>query len=118
VTAPDAFAAHADDRGRLIAVEFDELSHAVRRVFVVTGLAGGADRGDHDARCAETVVLLAGTAVFWTTAAATGAVVETCLDRPGQRLDLGRGDHIRYRLTDEHSQILVLAEEPYQEPGQ
>lgn len=105
-----------DERGSLLAVEFDQLDFPVRRVFVVSGRPGGADRGDHAVPCTQLVVLLAGSAFFTTTAAATGAIADVKLDRRGQRLDLREGDHVQYRLPDEHSSILVLAEHPYDGP--
>ncbi|MGY2876921.1 hypothetical protein ACVW00_004111 [Marmoricola sp. URHA0025 HA25] len=104
-----------DARGSLLAVELADLGFPVRRVFVVTGVEGGVDRGDHTVPCAEAVVLLSGSACFRTTLKATGEEVEARLERRGQRLHLSPGDHVRYRLADEHSVILVLAEEPYEQ---
>ncbi|MBW8751027.1 MAG: WxcM-like domain-containing protein [Propionibacteriales bacterium] len=112
--AADGAGVFDDDRGSLLAVELTDLPFTVRRVFVVSGRAGGADRGDHVVPCAETIVLLSGAACFWTTSAGTDDVSDARLDRRGQRLDLDEGDHVRYRLLDEHSSILVLAEQPYE----
>lgn len=107
-----------DGRGSLLAVELGELPFPVRRVFVVNGKPGGADRGDHVVPCSEAIILLSGTACFRTTPAGTDEEVDVRLDRRGQRLDLDRGDHVRYRLVDEHSSILVLAEHPYEHSGE
>ena len=109
----DDAAVFDEGRGSLLAVELGELPFPVRRVFVVNGRPGGADRGDHVVPCSEAIVLLSGTACFRTTLAGTGEEVDVRLDRRGQRLHLDRGDHVRYRLVDEHSSILVLAEHPY-----
>lgn len=105
------------ERGGLLAVELEDVPFPVRRVFVVTGRSGGADRGGHVVPCSEAIVLLSGSASFTATLAATGEEVEARLDRRGQRLHLDCGDHVRYRLSDEHSAILVLAEKPYEGDG-
>lgn len=103
-----------DDRGSLLALELAEVPFPVRRVFVVTGRSGGSDRGDHVVPCSEAIVLLSGSASFRATLSSTGEEVEARLDRRGQRLHLERGDHVSYRLADERSAILVLAEEPFE----
>lgn len=111
----DDAAVFDEGRGSLLAVELGDLPFPVRRVFVVNGRPGGVDRGDHVVSCSEAIVLLTGTACFRTTVAGAGEYVDVRLDRRGQRLYLDRGDHVRYRLVDEHSSILVLAEHPYEQ---
>lgn len=101
-----------DDRGRLVAVELPGTGLDVRRVFVVTGAPGGAERGGHEVPCTERVVLLAGRATFWVRPPG-GEECETRLTRAGEQLTLGAGDWVRYHLPDDGSQILVLADAPY-----
>jgi hypothetical protein len=109
----DAYQMFHEARGSLLPVELFDVPFPVRRVFVVAGPPGGADRGDHPAPCGEEVVLISGS-VHFTIIDAEGSVTdEFVLDEPGQRVVLRRGEHVRYRLPDERSRILVLAEEPY-----
>jgi quercetin dioxygenase-like cupin family protein len=98
---------HAEERGTLLAVELDDVAFGVRRVFVVTGPPGGAWRGGHTADCAEHVVLLAGSARFEV------AEREVTLEVVGDSLVVAAGEHVRYLLPDERSQVMVLAESPY-----
>ena len=104
---------HEDARGSLLPVELAEVPFPVRRIFVVTGPAGGAERGDHLVPCGQEVVLISGSARFALTAAGGDLVEEFLLDRPGQRAVLQRGEYVRYQLEDDDSRIMVLAEEPY-----
>ena len=102
-----------DPRGSLLPVALADVAFPVRRVFVVTGARGGADRGNHPAPCGEAVVLISGSVSF-TVASADGSTLEEfALDEPGQRAVLHPGELVRYRLRDEHSRILVLAETAY-----
>jgi hypothetical protein len=102
-----------DDRGSLVAVEFSETPFPVRRAFVVTGPPGGADRGDHLVPCGQQVVLISGRACFEVTSADGSTTEEFVLDRPGQQAILHSKEHVRYRLEDAGSRVLVLAEHPY-----
>lgn len=105
-----------DDRGRLVAVELPGTGVDVRRIFVVTGAPGGAERGGHEVPCTQRVVLLTGSAVFWVRS--PGAPErETRLARAGEQLTLRTGDWVRYLLPDDRSQILVLADAPYDGSG-
>ena len=101
-----------DERGALVCVEFAAVPFPVQRAFVVTGPPGGADRGGHPAPCGEAVLLVSGSATF-VVAGSDGTTRELVLDEPGQTLVLNRGEHVDYRLHDEHSRLLVLAEDPY-----
>ncbi|MCW2759933.1 MAG: hypothetical protein JWR85_134 [Marmoricola sp.] len=102
-----------DSRGSLLSVEFPDVPFVVRRAFVVTGPPGGADRGDHPVPCGQAVVLISGSATFVVIAPDGALPAEFGLDEPGQTVVLRRGEYVRYRLHDEHSQILVLAEDAY-----
>lgn len=105
-----------DERGSLFAVELAQTPFPVRRVFVVTGPPGGADRGDHRVPCGEQVVLISGRARFEVTSVDGGTVEEFVLDRPGQQAALHVDEHVRYHLEDDDSRIMVLAEHPYDGP--
>lgn len=104
---PASYPVHVDARGALVAVEFDDVDHPVRRVFVVTDCPPGVERGHHRVPCGETVVLLAGGATFWIDGA------RHRLGRLGDRLDLTVGAEVRYCLDDRSSAVLVLAEDPF-----
>ena len=103
----NAFPVHADERGSLMAVEFDQINHPVVRTFVVTSVPTGVDRGHHPVPCPETVVLAAGSATFWVDE------VEHCLGQVGERLELPVGSYVRYRLGDPASVLVVFAGAPY-----
>jgi hypothetical protein len=103
-----------EDRGALLAVELADVPFGVRRAFVVTGPPGGADRGDHPAPCAEAIVLVSGCVTLRIGSPDAPTADELCLDAAGQSAVVRRGEHVSYRLHDEHSRILVLAEEPYE----
>jgi len=104
-----SYPVHVDERGALLAVEFDEVAHPVRRVFVVSDSPAGAVRGEHRVACGETAVLLAGGATFWIDDESHR------LEAVGDRLDLRVGAELRYRLDGPDSMLLVLAEKPYAE---
>jgi hypothetical protein len=110
MTDGDAVSAHRDARGVLIAVEIPELSFAVQRVFTVVGPEGGADRGDHVVPCDQLMVLVSGAASVRVGPSVDDATVYE-LDTPGATVRLRAGEHVRYRLADEGSSVMVLASE-------
>jgi hypothetical protein len=110
-----AFAAHTDARGTLLPIELDDVGFEVRRVFTVTGVPGGSTRGDHLSDCRELILLVSGEAEVTTGSA--GASRTVTLDHAGASLDLAAGVYVRYRLRDERSVILVLADEPFRPRG-
>lgn len=101
------YAAHDDGRGVLVALELGEAPFPVRRVFTVTGVDGGADRGGHASSCREAVVLAGGRAEI----EVDGVV--TMLDEPGRGVLVEAGQFVRYRLPDDRSVVVVLADEAY-----
>jgi hypothetical protein len=106
-----AFPAHVDGRGTLVPIELDEVDFQVRRVFTVTGVAGGSTRGDHVTDCRELIVLVSGEIEVTTGSADSWRRVT--LDRPGASIELEAGLFVRYRLRDDRSVILVLTDESY-----
>ena len=109
------FPVFVDERGTLLPIEFDDVPFNVRRVFVVRGVEGGRERGQHLADCEELIVLVAGRAVVQLSRDAS-AVRTITLTEPGQSLRIGRADYVSYRL-DESSEILVLASERFTRAG-
>ena len=107
----NAFPLFVDERGTLVPIELDAVGFTVRRVFVVTGAAGGSERGDHVIPCHQQAVLLAGRAEFRVTTGPDETV--SVLERVGQWVALPAGSYVRYQLADERSQVLVLAAEAY-----
>lgn len=98
---------HTDERGDLLAVELDEVPFDVRRLFVVTAVPAGMTRGGHRADCRELLVLVRGCAEILL----NGRTV--VLQTPGDALLVDPDDQLSYRLADESSALLVLADRPW-----
>ncbi len=111
------FAEIADPRGVLQAIELAQVPFQVRRVFLVAGPPDGACRGDHVVPCHEWLVLLRGTVDVHLTDVSDGTSTEHFLSQPGDSLELPQGMFVRYHLADEHSQIIVFADAPYDGAG-
>jgi hypothetical protein len=107
------FTVHEDARGGLLPIMLEDVGFPVVRLFTVTAPPGGADRGDHEVPCRQLLVLIAGTAVVRLRSASGGPEETLVLDRPGAGVELHPGEHVRYRLADEQSWVLVLADAPY-----
>ena len=100
-----------DERGTLLPIELDEVGFDVRRVFTVTGSSPGSTRGEHLTDCRELVVLVQGEVEV--TTRSLGVDRRVTLDRPGATLEVVPETFIRYRLRDDSSTILVLADQPF-----
>lgn len=107
-----AFPVHADERGRLVVVEGEDVGFDVRRVFAVTGVDGGGPRGGHEADCTELLVLVAGT-VRVRLSSAGGDATERLMESAGDALTVHPGDHVDYDLGGAASVLLVLCDAPY-----
>jgi hypothetical protein len=108
---------HADPRGVLLPVDLDDVPFPVRRIFVVTGPEGGAERGGHLVSCHELVVLVAGRAEIRIGADAEELPETVVLDQPGDAVQLGPDEFMAYSLGGASS-ILVLADRAYAAPEQ
>lgn len=102
---------HADDRGRLVVAEDADVGYPIRRVFAVTGVPAGVERGDHPVPCRQTLVLLTGTATVWTGDPSAAEV--TRLERIGDAVDLAPGEWVRYALSGPDAVVMIFAEAPY-----
>ena len=100
-----------DDRGQLVAVEFDGLPFVPRRSFVVTSDTAPVTRGGHAADCREVIVLVVGRVELRTVG--MGEPRSTVLDSPGALVEVRPGDYIDYDLLEPGSTVLVLADRPY-----
>ena len=98
---------HTDDRGALLAVDFDRVPFDVRRVFVVTDVPAGVPRGGHRADCRELVVLIRGRADVVVNGASH------VLERAGDALAIEPDDQVSYTLGGVDHAILVLADRPW-----
>ena len=110
----DEFPMHRDARGTLIAAEFERLPFLPRRLFTVTGLEGGSDRGDHVIPCEQIMLLITGRADVLLGDGPDAFDEPIVLDVPGASVHLPTGRYIKYRLADEHSTVIVFAEQSYE----
>lgn len=112
---PDAIGTHRDERGTLVAAELGRLPFPVARVFAVTGVVGGSQRGNHLVPCPQLIVLVSGVVEvsFGPDADHLGSTVS--LTNPGETVLLGVGDFVRYHLRDAGSTIFVLAQDEYRD---
>jgi hypothetical protein len=108
-----AVTSHADARGGLVAVELPLVDFEVRRVFVVAGSDGTADRGDHVIPCEQLMVLVQGSVDVSIGPDAEHLAPAVTLDAPGMTLSLPAGGYVRYRLSGPSSVVMVLAEQVY-----
>jgi WxcM-like, C-terminal len=100
-----------DDRGRLLAVEFNELPFVPRRAFVVVAPDHPVIRGGHDAACREVIVVVTGTASIHVRDG-SGASHDHRL-AAGDRLLVDSDAWLSYELHDPSTTLLVLADAPY-----
>lgn len=102
-----------DERGTLVAAEFEQLPLTVRRMFVVTGTARGSTRGNHPVPCRELLILISGRVTVELGADEHSLAPGIVLDSPGEALSVPKGEFIRYHLADGQSTLAVLADEPH-----
>jgi hypothetical protein len=105
-----SFPHHRDERGDLIAVEFDQVPFEVKRIFMVRGPRGGSDRGNHIVLGQQVIILQSGTVSVQLGATQEALEDARTLEAPGEALVIPDGVFIRYHLPDEGSSILVLCE--------
>ena len=102
-----------DERGALIAAEFPALPFEPKRVFMVSGAAGGSRRGGHTVACEQLIVLVAGAANLAVSAGPSSPVEKIALSAAGECVLLRTEEYIDYWLRDEASTVLVFASEAY-----
>ena len=108
-----AFPARVDERGTLLPIELDDVGFVVRRIFTVTGTSPASTRGEHLTDCHELIVLIQGEVEV--TTRSLGVDRRVTLDRPGATIEVVPDTFIRYRLRDDASTILVLADKPFRQ---
>ena len=101
-----------DDRGILVAAEFDQIPFAVKRVFTIRGPESGATRGHHPAPCDQLVVSTGDGQVL---VRLGGTPTPIVLGSAGDAVLVPKGTWIEYDLADDQSSVLVLAAERYAE---
>jgi hypothetical protein len=99
---------------RLIAIEFGDVPFEVKRIFTVTRAGAKVTRGNHFAGCNQKLVLLAGE-VDVHLKKASGEVKDFHFTESGNSVLISPDDHVTYELLDENSQILVLADQSYED---
>jgi hypothetical protein len=101
-----------ETRGRLTAVDFDQLSFPVQRVFTVTDVPAGTCRGGHaHTRGAQALFCLAGRIDVELRRGDTCLEVALLPDGVGLRINAGVWSSQRYLMDG--SELLVLASDPY-----
>lgn len=107
----------ADPRGLLMPLDFAGLPFRPQRVFVVTDVPNGQDRGCHLTRgCRQLLVCLRPRIDLWI--GVEEVVTHVSLDQLGDSFLLSEGEFIRYRHSDRDSMLIVLAEQPYDPTAQ
>ncbi|MBD9404366.1 FdtA/QdtA family cupin domain-containing protein [Acidovorax sp. ACV02] len=103
---------HADERGNLLSIDFDDLPFRPRRVFTVTNVPAGAIRGEHGHRTGQQLLIcLQGKIEL---VLRTGPEeVNTALIPSGPGLLLGSGVWCRQTYVASDSVLLVMASEKY-----
>jgi quercetin dioxygenase-like cupin family protein len=101
-----------DERGRLTELDFAEVPFSARRVFTVTEVPAGAERGGHrHRRCAQVLYCQAGQIEA---DVRRGRARDKVTLRPGgDALYLAAGVWSLQRYVEERSELLVLASEPF-----
>lgn len=103
---------HVDERGRLVELDFSALPFAVRRVFAVTDVPPGTDRGSHrHRRGTQALFCLAGRVEVELRLG--DARDEIVLTPSTGGLRIAAGVWARQRYVIEGSTLLVLASEPF-----
>lgn len=115
--AVERFTPVVDERGSLLPIELGDVPFTVRRSFIVTGPVGGATRGEHVVPCAQLLCLVAGSADVRVGEGSDSLGDAALLREAGDHVLLAPGEYVSYRLADEHSTVIVLAEQPYQRSG-
>jgi hypothetical protein len=102
---------HDDTRGRLVAVEFDDLPFVPRRSFVVVAPGHPVSRGGHHAACRELIVVVSGTATVHLRDASGTDTSHHLVT--GDRLLVDADHWMSYDLTEATTTLLVLADAPF-----
>jgi len=103
---------HMDRRGRLVELDFAAVPFPVRRVFAVTHVPAGTNRGGHRHRsCSQLLICLAGRVDV---ELRKGRCRDGLAMTPGTGgLCIAAGIWARQRYVVEGSELLVLASEPF-----
>lgn len=103
---------HKDRRGRLVELDFAALPFPVRRVFAVTQVPAGAERGGHRHRsCSQLLLCLAGRVDVELRKGQSRHEFAMTPETGG--LCIAAGVWARQRYVTEGSELLVLASEPF-----
>ena len=101
-----------DSRGRLSAIDVDHVPFPVRRVFTVTDVPAGCERGGHRHRRGVQALFCVAGRVDVELRVGDVDHVEVLTPESGG-LCIAAGVWARQRYVDEGSQLLVLASEPF-----
>jgi dTDP-4-dehydrorhamnose 3,5-epimerase-like enzyme len=111
-TASLAANVQADSRGRLVAVDFNDVPFAVRRAFVITNVPAGTLRGGHSHRRGRQALFCLNGCVE--VELRRGEATATVALRPdGIGLEVEAGLWSSQLYVEPGSELLVLASEPY-----
>lgn len=105
---------HNDHRGSLLPLDFAQLPFRPERVFTVSAVTPGTRRGGHGhLRGKQLLVCLSGEILV--ALECDGERVEITLDGASPALLVGAGIWGEQTYSQEHSVLLVLASDPYDE---
>lgn len=110
----DSTAVVRESDAELLAIEFSGLPFVVRRVFVVTRTGAMRSRGNHYAGGHQKLVLISGK-VNVHLKKADSSLREYQLVEVGSSTLIEPDDFVTYELLEDDSQILVLADESYED---
>jgi len=109
--------AHADERGRLVELDFSLVPFEVRRAFTVAGARAGTIRGGHRHRAVEHLLSCVAGSVEVELRRGNASAVITLEPDSGHSLYLAAGVWSSQRYLEVGSTLLVLASEPFDPAG-
>ncbi len=99
---------------QLVAVEFGEIAFVVKRIFTITRHGEMKTRGNHHAGGYQKLVLLSGAASLHLKKQ-DEEVQDFHLSSVGDAVSISPDDFVTYELLEDGAQILVLADQSYEE---
>ncbi len=106
------FVRHCDPRGQLLPIALDELPFAPRRIFTVSGVPTGTERGGHGHRTGSQLLICVSGEIRVQMHCAGEEVAVTLFDT-GPGLVIGAGIWVTQTYLNERAALLVICSEPF-----